>query len=103
MTSPYASTEVGLESDSNRQLSGQKTNALPMCQRPGLHCDIFDIHILLLGMGTAITSTYRGKVYTLLTAGRNWSDSAQACVDLGGHLVVVEDNDENTFITNMIK
>ena len=35
VTSPHACAEVGLGSDSNVQLLGQKTNALPLCQRPG--------------------------------------------------------------------
>ena len=36
VTSPHACAEVALGSDSNRQSSRQKTNALPLCQRPGL-------------------------------------------------------------------
>ena len=36
VTSPHACAEVGLGSDSNVQSHGQKTNALPLCQRPGL-------------------------------------------------------------------
>ena len=35
VTSPYASAEVGVGSDSNGQSSAQKMNALPLCQRPG--------------------------------------------------------------------
>ena len=35
VTSPHACAEVGLGSDSNVQSHGQKTNALPLCQRPG--------------------------------------------------------------------
>ena len=35
VTSPHACAEVGLGSDSNVQLHEQKTNALPLCQRPG--------------------------------------------------------------------
>ena len=35
VTSPHACAEVGLGSDSNGQSPGQKTNALPLCQRPG--------------------------------------------------------------------
>ena len=35
VTSPQACAEVGLGSDSNGQSPGQKTNALPLCQRPG--------------------------------------------------------------------
>ena len=34
VTSPHACAEVGLGSDSNVQLHEQKTNALPLCQRP---------------------------------------------------------------------
>ena len=42
VTSPHASAEVGLGSDLNGQSPGQKTNALPLCQRPGLlYYDIF--------------------------------------------------------------
>ena len=35
ITSPHACAEVGLGSDSNGQSPGQKTNALPLYQRPG--------------------------------------------------------------------
>ena len=35
VTSPHACAEVGLGSDSNVQSHEQKTNALPLCQRPG--------------------------------------------------------------------
>ena len=35
VTSSHACEEVGLGSDSNVQSHGQKTNALPLCQRPG--------------------------------------------------------------------
>ena len=38
VTSPHACAEVGLGSDSNVQLHEQKTNALPLCQRPGILC-----------------------------------------------------------------
>ena len=34
VTSPHACAEVGFGSDSNVQLHEQKTNALPLCQRP---------------------------------------------------------------------
>ena len=37
VTSPHACAEVGLGSDSNMQPHEQKTNALPLCQRPGFH------------------------------------------------------------------
>ena len=33
--SPHACAEVGFGSDLNWQSPGQKTNALPLCQRPG--------------------------------------------------------------------
>ena len=36
VTSPHACADVGIGSDSNVQSHGQKTNALPLCQRPGL-------------------------------------------------------------------
>ena len=36
VTSPHACAEVGLGSDSNVQPHEQKTNALPLCQRPSL-------------------------------------------------------------------
>ena len=39
VTSPHACAEVGLGSDSNVQPHEQKTNTLPLCQRPGF--DIF--------------------------------------------------------------
>ena len=35
VTSPHACAEVGLGSDLNVQPHKQKTNALPLCQRPG--------------------------------------------------------------------
>ena len=35
VTSPHACAEVGLGSVSNMQSHEQKTNALPLCQRPG--------------------------------------------------------------------
>ena len=35
VTSPHACAEVGLGSDSNVQPYERKTNALPLCQRPG--------------------------------------------------------------------
>ena len=38
VTSPHACAEVGLGSDSNVQPHEQKTNALPLCQRPGYLC-----------------------------------------------------------------
>ena len=38
VTSPHACAEVGLGSDSNVQLHEQKTNALPLCHRPGCLC-----------------------------------------------------------------
>ena len=34
VTSPHTCAEVGLGSDLNGQSPGQKTNALPLCQRP---------------------------------------------------------------------
>ena len=37
VTFPHASAQVGLGSDSNEQPPGQKTNALPLCQRAGFH------------------------------------------------------------------
>ena len=37
VTSPHACAEVGLGSDSNVEPHEQKTNALPLCQRPGLY------------------------------------------------------------------
>ena len=36
VTSPHACTEVGLGPDLNMQPHKQKTNALPLCQRPSL-------------------------------------------------------------------
>ena len=41
VTSPHACAEVGLGSDSNVQPHKQKTNALPLCQRPGLEDSMF--------------------------------------------------------------
>ena len=41
VTSPNASAEVGLGSDSNGQSPGQKTNALPLCQQPATGSDLF--------------------------------------------------------------
>ena len=41
VTSPHACAEVGLGSDSNVQPHKQKTNALPLCQRPGFYHNIF--------------------------------------------------------------
>ena len=35
VTSPHSCVEVGLGLDLNGQSFGQKTNALPFCQRPG--------------------------------------------------------------------
>ena len=40
VTSPHASAEVGLGKKLNGQSPGQKTNALPLCQRPGLRLDV---------------------------------------------------------------
>ena len=37
VTSPHACAETGLGSDSNMQLHEQKTNAIPLCQRPGIN------------------------------------------------------------------
>ena len=53
VTSPHACAEVGLGSDSNVQPHEQKTNALPLCQRPGSeqkheYLDPHQIHGLLL-------------------------------------------------------
>ena len=50
VTSPHACAEVGLGSDSNVQPHEQKTNALPLCQRPGFNCipyleNIFSVHM----------------------------------------------------------
>ena len=44
VTSPHACAEVGLGSDSNVQPHEQKTNALPLCQRPG-----FVARLLMIG------------------------------------------------------
>ena len=41
VTSPHACAEVGLGSDSNVQPHEQKTNALPLCQRPGFSVPMF--------------------------------------------------------------
>ena len=41
ITSPYASAEVGVRSDSKGQSPRQKMNALPLCQRPGLCMQTF--------------------------------------------------------------
>ena len=46
VTSPHACAEVGLGSDSNVQPHEQKTNALPLCQRPG--SDVSIIYFLQL-------------------------------------------------------
>ena len=46
VTSPHACAEVGLGSDSNVQPQEQKTNALPLCQRPGLLKLTFEIPLL---------------------------------------------------------
>ena len=43
VTSPHACAEVGLGSDSNVQPHEQKTNALPLCQRPGFSVTIFTL------------------------------------------------------------
>ena len=41
VTSLHASAEVGLGLDLNGQSPGQKTNALPLCQRPGfIYCSL---------------------------------------------------------------
>ena len=37
VTSPHACAEVELGSDLNGQSPGQKTNTLPLCQRPDLY------------------------------------------------------------------
>ena len=37
VTSPHACAEVGFGSDSNMRPHEQKTNTLPLCQRPGLY------------------------------------------------------------------
>ena len=41
VTSPHACAEVGLGSDSNVLQHEQKTNALPLCQRPGLNLKLY--------------------------------------------------------------
>ena len=43
VTSPHACAGVGLGSDSNVQPHEQKTNALPLCQRPGFSVKHFII------------------------------------------------------------
>ena len=43
VTSPHICAEVGLGSDSNMQPHEQKTNALPLCQRPGFRW--IDFHL----------------------------------------------------------
>ena len=47
VTSPHACAEVGLGSDSNVQSHEQKTNALPLCKRPGFQVEaFFEIQLL---------------------------------------------------------
>ena len=49
-TSPHACAEVGLGLEFNGQSPGQKTNALPLCQRPGSWfqtLNVFHIHIYI--------------------------------------------------------
>lgn len=51
---------------------------------------------------TAITASYMGHDYTLLTAD-NWADSEAYAVSKGGHLVSIDDAGENTFILNTFR
>ena len=48
VTSPHACAEVGLGSVSNVQSHEQKTNALPLCQRPGLDFLLINLASLLI-------------------------------------------------------
>ena len=50
VTSPHACAEVGLGSDSNVQPHEQKTNVLPLCQRPGFWISILMYKQFIMGM-----------------------------------------------------
>ena len=48
VTSPHASAEMGLGLDLHGQSPGQKTNALPLCERPGLEINVYRINLQYL-------------------------------------------------------
>ena len=61
VTSSYASAEVGLGSDSNGPSPRQKTNALPLCLRPGLYLIFLGPRPEVSGSATGLASQYSGS------------------------------------------
>ncbi|XP_062372822.1 C-type lectin domain family 6 member A-like [Sardina pilchardus] len=41
---------------------------------------------------------FNGKLYLFSTDEKNWTDSRDACVTMGGHLVIIESEDERIFL-----
>ncbi|MGD0653868.1 MAG: lectin-like protein [Thermoguttaceae bacterium] len=66
--------------------------------------------IVIIGLNMLIGSTtvvnayewfqYNGHSYTLTSNWSNWEDAEQEAVNLGGNLVTINDDNENTWLTN---
>ena len=49
------------------------------------------------------SNIFRDHQYTLLSTPSSFDQSRQSCINQGGYLAVVTDEEENDFITNFIK
>ncbi len=49
------------------------------------------------------TYEYNGHGYALIDIGMSWSEAVEYCEQLGGKLVVINDKEEQQFLTNLIK
>ena len=65
VTSPHACAEVGLGSDSNVQPHEQKTNTLPLCQRPGYYYFVINLWYLI-GVASFWLSIRTIKIVTII-------------------------------------
>lgn len=69
-----------------------------------------DKYIVLLSDGELVytesvipnSQTYKGHYYSVINESMPWSDAKKYCESLGGHLVTIQDEAEQNFITNLI-
>ena len=47
-------------------------------------------------------STYNSNYYAVINASMSWTDAMEYCSSLGGHLVTIQDEDEQNFIESLI-
>ena len=47
------------------------------------------------------TTTFRGNSYKVITQGMSWHDAKSHAESLGGHLVTISDEEENTFVADL--